>query len=92
LRTQSVGEVGMHGCATDPNAAVCVSLRDENDHAEPQPNDFDHRCRRCGRFRGCYGRNVPCLTPSATNEGAALAFELYPAIGATSGIIAQGRF
>ena len=33
LRAQSVNNVGPNGCATNPSASVCVSLRDANDHA-----------------------------------------------------------
>lgn len=33
LRKQAVQQVGTNGCAANPDAAVCVSLRNANDHA-----------------------------------------------------------
>lgn len=34
LRAQSVKEVGTNGCAANPDASVCVALRDANDHTK----------------------------------------------------------
>ena len=33
LRTQAINEVGNNGCAANPDASVCVALRNANDHA-----------------------------------------------------------
>lgn len=93
LRAQAISEVGKNGCATDPSAPVCASLRDANDHAGRSRTIATLGFVGAGVFAAATVATFFLWHPRAKHEAAAPpAFELYPAIGATSGLVARGRF